>query len=257
MTSAMKNTGGVRTVSLKLLGGTRNMEFDCLAKAEEVVRELSGAGNEPVDWTFRRKAAGGAQIELEVSADVAAAWDEGLTALQEGGELPELWTPAAIKALIELGELGAAQGDTTVELSIAERRVALNEELVEAAKKCAVVEHLSYGGVSGRLYQYSNRDGDATALLEDEETGAAVTLYIPPELEEQVKAKLESEVEIWGLKRYWRDSYDLVDVEVAKIWDVVPPPVERIPAEDFRGILGSDWLEGLTPVELVRRERDA
>lgn len=114
----------------------------------------------------------------------------------------------------------------------------------------------SLGSVVGTLYKFNGKDGKLRAGMTSSRTSKEVKLELEEKHVPVVLELMRKEVTVRGLLERDALTNDVLSVKVKEVTAVAPRRIQP-PARTMQGILGTDWLGGIDPVELVRRERGA
>lgn len=214
---------------------------------------LRGCSTEPDDTYVTGIKTGSVVIDMAASSRRCENLERSLRRLSAGAPLVG-WSPSQVRAMQRIVEVGCRRGDATI--GISGQEIIWSVRTLKAPLERVLPEpHRAYGSVSGRLYRYSNRDGHPTADVEAVRTGHRVTVILNSELSDTTKKLLDTEVVVYGQLVRDSDTNEVISVTAS---GVVPARKSsgKLPVEQYAGILGSDWMDGKTAVELVREYRD-
>lgn len=192
---------------------------------------------------------------------------DGLDAVMSDDE-PQGWDDSALDSLVRLniqvGETSALQGARVVTRSAdstVKRTFCLDDDFVAKAEK--ILQRLKesgqvFGSVTGVVDRFRSRNGSREFGLIDMESKKPVSVHFNKEDEDTVRSLIGIKVVAWGMLR--RDPKTnhkkFLTMEGIKVANDPNETSHKVTIDDFEGILGADWTEGLDSVYWVRSQRD-
>ena len=176
----------------------------------------------------------------------------GIDHLKAAPGIPARWDRFMVQRLADLGGVTSLRGVEGTELWRAgEALVRIDGTVQHHARQSLASPRRSLGSVRGRLDRWFGRGQRREVGLVDEVTGRAVSVQVPPHLEERVLDALQQTVRAWGLvdRNPAGDKIGLVMEDFEVLGDAGGPTVESMV-----GLLG-DWTDGQGSVEWVRAQR--
>lgn len=247
------------TLDLTIHGQIGEIDATALQIAlNEVVKLLRVLADGDDTCLIRDLRVGSAQVCLEAPEKQVQAVCKGLESLEESDDLPDGWNGAALRTLLEMKAACSRPGVEGVSLGIGGRTIRVTPVMFEHARAAQNQVRRALGSVKGVLYSLSAKDDKPRARMTDARTGKVVQLVLKEEqVSEIVDSKLmKKALRVWGVVE--RDPLDnrVISVEVEGFKEVGSKQAPH-PAFSVQGILGSDWLDGKDPVDIVREQRGA
>lgn len=225
---------------------------DAILALDKILRNV-GVGQQPV-LAITDLAVGSAQASIRSNEDHVATVRTGIESLTQGAGIPTGWRPESVTGLVELEHVSARRGVREVILKTSRTVAKIDAELARNAEASIAPSQPALGSVRGRLYRYNNNEGKRSAGIRDYRDGHTIDVTFGPSLTSAVRSALDLEVEAWGEIR--RDILDQVKSITITGLEVIESSRARVMLDDVAGIFGTEWPEGLDPVQWVRQQRD-
>lgn len=245
------------TLRLKVDGQPGEIDLKALEKSIAAISKLiSAVGGKDAQQCVKELSTSSAIVDVLTDTEPAELVTAGLKSLANSSARPEKFNRAALSAVNELYKVTNLSGVTGIYFGDLKNPTNIGLEIFRNATTALEANRESLGSVKGTLYKFNSRHGNIKAGIEHHGTGMTVELELKQEHISKVLALMQSEVLVRGVIRRDPFTNQVDSVKVKGIEEVKPKKLQR-PAHEVQGILGTDWLEGLDPVEFVRRERGA
>ncbi|MGC2865972.1 hypothetical protein ACMG4H_14075 [Corynebacterium glutamicum] len=245
------------TLRLKVGGRPGEIDLKALEKSIGAISKLIAAvGGKNTTQCVKDLKTSSAVIDVLTEPEPAALISAGLNSLVASSSRPEKFDRSALTAINDLYRATQMPGVTEISFGDIHNPTRIGLEVHRNATTALEAERVSLGSVKGTLYKFNGRNGNLKAGIEHHRTGTAVELELQEKHVATVLGMMQSEVIVRGA--LYRDPITniVTRVKVKDVEKVKPKDLPR-PAYEMQGILGTDWLDGLDPVEIVRRERRA
>lgn len=243
------------TLRLKVDGNPSEIDLKALEKSvaavSKLIRAVGGIDAQP---RIKGLKTGSAVVDVITEPEHVKSLTEGLEALSHTGQRPEKFNRAALSAINALYEVNALPGVTGIYFGSLAAPINVNHEVSRHATEALNDVLESLGSVKGTLYKFNGRNG-LTAGIEHSRTGRSIRLELEEHHVKTVLEHMQKEVLVRGLLTRDPITNEVQTVKVKDVGEVRKRKVQR-PAFEVQGILGTEWLEGLDPVEIVRLNRD-
>ncbi|ERS51127.1 MULTISPECIES: hypothetical protein [unclassified Corynebacterium] len=244
------------TLRLKVDGNPCEIELKALEKSVAAISKLIRAvGGNDVQQRIKGLKTGSAVVDVITEPEYAKVLTEGLEALTQTGQRPEKFNRTALTAVRDLYGVTTERGVTGVYFGSLTAPINVNREVSRHATEALKDVLESLGSVKGTLYKFNGRNR-LTAGIEQSRTGKSIRLELEKHQVKTVLEHMQQEVLVRGLITRDPVTNEVQTVKVKDVSEVGEKKIQR-PAYEVRGILGTEWLEGLDPVDIVRLNRDA
>lgn len=236
------------TLRLKIDGNPGEIDLRALEKSVAAISKLIRAVGGENAQLKTLSADSIVVIDIITEPENASTLQAGLYEFAETGERPEKFNAHALNALASLYEVNALPGVSGVYFGSPANPLMIKDKVPEHTEK-------ALGSVKGSLYRI-NGGRSLTAAIRHSQTGKTVRLELEKDQVETVQKLYNQKVIVRGLLIRDSTSNEVKKVKVKSI-DRIAKKNPQQPASEAQGILGTEWLEGLDPVELVRLHRDS
>jgi len=163
--------------------------------------------------------------EVDVSAEVAQSYVNGLKELQEGNSLPPVFSEAALNASKRLGRIH--EGIKAIKIKYKKDMIQISERLAVNVDELVSRTYDSVGSIEGTLEMVTIHSQRYFRVYEPVH-GRGVVCYFPAELLETVKASLGGRVVVSGRLRSDRlgkpESITVTDLRILPQEEELPRP---------------------------------
>lgn len=243
------------TLRLKVDGNPSEIDLKALEKSVAAISKLIRAvGGKDAQQRIKGLKTGSAVVDVITEPEHVKILTEGLEALRHTGQRPEKFDRAALNAVNALYEVNTLPGVTGVYFGSLATPINVNKEVFQHANEALNDLLESLGSVKGTLYKFNGRNG-LTAGIEHSRTGKSIRLELEEHHVKKVLELMQKEVLVRGLLTRDPITNEVQAVKVKDVGEVGRKEIQR-PVFEVQGILGTEWLEGLDPVEIVRSNRD-
>ena len=246
------------TLRLKINGQPGEIDLKALEKSIAAISKMINAvGGRHARQCVKGLHTSSAVVDVLADPENVEAVDSGLASLQAGQAPAKEFNRQALTAVKELCAVTSMPGVTGLEFGEPDSLVIFDSSLAKNVEKALTSTRLSLGSARGTLYKFNGRDGTLTAGIEHFRTGKAIQLELKKEHVQTVLHLMQNEVVVRGLLTRDPLTNDVLSIKVKDVEEVKQKARIQSPAHEMQGILGTEWLDGMDPVELVRRERGA
>lgn len=245
------------TLRLNVGGLPGEIDLKALEKSIGAISRLIAAvGGKDTRQCVKELKTSSAIVDVLTEQEAAELISAGLNSLADSSERPEKFNRPALTAINDLYKATQMPGVTKISFGDIHNPINIGPEVHRNVTSALEAERVSLGSVKGTLYKFNGRNGNLKAGIEHHRTGSTVELELQEAHVSTVLDLMQSEVLVRGV--LYRDPITniVTRVKVKDVEKVKPKKLPR-PAHEVQGILGTDWLDGLDPVEIVRRERGA
>lgn len=245
------------TLRLKIDGQPGEIDLKALEKSiGAILKLISAVGGKDVAQRVKELSTSSAVIDIVTEEGTANLISTGVSSLATSDARPAQFNRSTLDAINELYKVTTMLGVAGVSFGEVSNPIIIGPEVARHATEAISKVRESLGSVKGTLYRFNGRKGNLTAGIEDSRTGRTVELELEESHVKTVLQLMQSEVLVRG--KIQRDplTNQAVSIKVRDVKKIDSIKIQR-PAREVQGILGTEWLDGMSPVEIVRRERGA
>ena len=245
------------TLRLKIDGRPGEIDLKALEKSiGAILKLISAVGGKDVPQHVKELSTGSAIIDVLTEEETASLISTRVSSLAISDARPTQFNRRALDAINELYKVTTMPGVAGVSFGEVSNPIVIGAEVARHATEAISKVRESLGSVKRMLYKFNGRKGNLTAGIEDSRTGRTVELELEETHVKTALHLLQSEVLVRG--KFQRDplTNQALSIKVRDVKQIGSMKIQR-PAREVQGILGTDWFDGLSPVEIVRQERGA